>query len=84
MPEVSVVEASRTIIGEGVIGAMLILTLSALVFAVRQWIKTLRELYDEKDARLKDWKEHATLAESMRNAMAANTTAIQAVLGYFK
>lgn len=84
MPEISVVEASRTLIGEGVIGAMLILSLAGLAFTVRQWMKTLRELYDEKDARLRDSREYATLAETMRNAMTANTTAIQAVLGYFK
>lgn len=84
MPDAALLDASKTLIGEGVIGAMLVLSLAGLAFAVRQWMKTLRELYDEKDARLRDSKEYATLAESLRNAMAANTTAIQAVLGYFK
>lgn len=84
MPDAALLDASKTLVGEGVIGAMLVLVLGGLVFAVRQWIKTLRELYDEKDARLKDTKEYAALAESLRNAMVANTTAIQAMLGYFK
>lgn len=84
MPDSAVLDASKAIIGEGVLGAMLILTLAGLAFTVRQWIKTLRELYEEKDKRLSDAKEYATLAESLRNAMVANTSAIQAVLGYFK
>lgn len=84
MPDATIIDASKQIIDFGIIGSVLILVIAAASWVVRQWMKTLRELYAEKDARLRDAKEHASLAESMRNAMAANTTAIQAVLGYLK
>lgn len=84
MPDAVILDASKTIIDASVIGSILILTLAAFAWTVRQWMKSTRELYDEKDARIEEAKEYAKLAESMRTAMAANTTAIQAVLGYFK
>lgn len=81
MPDGAILEASKTIIDASVIGAVLILSLAGWAWTVRQWMKTTRELYDEKDARLRDTKEYATLAESVRNTMATNVALIQAMLG---
>lgn len=84
MPDGALVEASKQLIDVGMVGTMLVFVLAAFAWVVRQWMKTLQELYAEKDARLRDVKETAALSESLRNAMAANTAAIQTMLGLLK
>lgn len=84
MPDATLVEASKQLIDLGTVGVFLVFVLAAFAWVVRQWMKTLQELYTEKDSRFKDAKEYAVLAESLRNAMAANTTAIQTMLQVLK
>ncbi len=84
MPDGSVLEASRTLIDFGVVGAMFVLTLAALVFCVKQWIERTRELNAEKDKRLDDAKFYMQESSTHRQAIEANTTAIRTVLDFVK
>lgn len=84
MPDATIINASERLLDVGLVGVFLVFSLAALSWVIRQWMKTLRELYEEKDERLKDAKESAQISESVRNAMVANTNAIQAVLGILK
>lgn len=87
MPDPVILDASRTFLDTGVIGAAAIFLMVALWWSVRQWLKSMSALEAEKDARLADAKEYAKEGEAMRNAMTSaavamkeNTTTMQAVL----
>lgn len=85
MPDATVVEAGRSLVDASpVVGAFLVLVMAALVWVVYQWLATLKALDAEKDARLDDAKAYAKDGEATRNAMAANTSAIQSILAVVK
>ena len=91
MPDGSVLEASRTLIDFGVVGAMFVLTLAALIFCVKQWIERTRELNAEKDKRLDDAKFYMAESSANREAMTgvkqaldSNTTVMQTTLSLLR
>jgi len=88
VPDAIAVEAGKTFLDLGIAGAVIIVLIGFLGWTVKQWQNERKEyakkLDEEKDARLADAKEFAMLGETTRNAIAANTTAIQAMLEAFK
>lgn len=79
MPDATVVEAGRSILDVGVIGAVCIFLMAALAWTVKQWMNERIGHMATKDARLEDAKEFAAVGETMRAAMQANTVAMQAI-----
>lgn len=84
MPEESMMGAAQKILDVGVIGAALILVLGALAWVTKQWLSEMKAKDEVQEARLADTKEHARIAEDLRNVMQGNTVAIKAVLDLYR
>lgn len=79
MPDDSILNASRQLIDTGVLGAVLILVIAALIWVTRQWLNTQKELSAAKQEHLETVRESAARGVEIKIAMQANTTALQAV-----
>ena len=88
MPEALIGEAGRSILDVGVIGAVCLLLIAAIVWHVRisrADLKAEREAHKATlDAYLKSIKEYASIGESIRDQMAASEATMRAVLDVVK
>jgi len=84
MPDDALLGASQKILDVGVIGAVCILLLLGIAYAVRRYNAEQEAHQKTRDAWLADVKEYANIGESVRNQMQANTSAMQSVLEIVK
>ena len=61
----------------GALAIVIIGLMGALAWVVRKWIGALERIEDMHKDRLEAEREHGKIGEVMRDAMAANTTALQ-------
>jgi len=80
IPDATVVDAGKQIIDVGVVGAGLVFCMLALAWVTRQWVAAMKKHDELQEARLKDVKDFAAIGEAIRQAMAANTVAIESAL----
>lgn len=73
-------DAGRALLkADPVLGAVIFFLGLAVVWLTKQWLKKIDELVAEKEAHRNTTKDLAILAVEMKNAVAANTGAVQAV-----
>lgn len=87
MPDAAVLDASGTLVQSGVVGAFLVLVITALVWIAYQWRAAEKALLAEKDNRLADAVKYAentakfaALMEAANVSAQASTAAINTVL----
>ncbi len=74
----SLIDANKTLIEAGPIGAVCVLLIAGIIFLTRQWMKTTAAVLAEKQARLDDQKDQISLGIELKNVLLANTQAAQA------
>jgi hypothetical protein len=88
MPEQAIANATQSIVDVGVIGAVCILLMGALVWTVRTWRKEVKDERDAhqvtRNAHLADVRDMAKLSESIRDQQKATESAITSVLEFVK
>lgn len=88
MADVLVTEAGRSIIDVGVVGAVCIMLIAALVWKEHISRRDLREEREAHkatlDAYLTSIKQYASIGESIRDQMAASEATMRAVLDLVK
>lgn len=78
LPDAAILDASKTIIDVGVIGAALILTICALIWTMRQWLAALKRIDALRLEQLTDAKSQAALGVEMKHSMEDSIAALQA------
>lgn len=86
MPDSLTLGAGEAILksGDGVLGAVVILLIGALLFATRRWLSALAAKDAVQELRLAEVREFAKISEDLRNVMSANTVAIKSVLDLYQ
>lgn len=82
MPDVSIIEANKQLFEYGSIGLLAFFAMVYGAFATKQWIDTVRRLNEEKDKRVDDVRQQVAETYTIRQAMEANTTAINTLLNF--
>ncbi|PWE56744.1 hypothetical protein DEM27_10295 [Metarhizobium album] len=84
MPDELVVGAGKSILDFGIIGAVAVLLMAAVVVLVL-WLRSAHnELLQAKKEHLEDAKQWAVLGEVLKNNMAANTEAMKEMLTFMR
>jgi hypothetical protein len=88
MPDAQLTEASKSILDVGVIGAICLLLIAALIIRERMWradMKAERDAHQEtREEHLADVKHFAMIGESVRDQMKTQVQAFQNVIDLFK
>lgn len=84
MPDAVLIDASKQFIDVGIVGAVLVFTIAALIYAVKQWMAATREINAEKDRRIEDVKHYSAESAANRATIEANTTAIKTALEFVR
>jgi hypothetical protein len=84
MPDSILIDASKQIIDVGIVGAVLVFAIFALVYVFRQWMNAAREVNAEKDKRIDDVRHYSAESAANRATIEANTTAIKTALEFVR
>lgn len=88
MPDATVLEAGKSLLSAGPIGAILVLTIGALVFTFRMGREDLRREQEAhqktRDALIAAMQKTSDLGESVRDQMKDLATIVKASVDYMK
>ena len=84
MPDGVLLDASGKYLDYGLLGLTCFFLMLALAWVVRQWQAEQKSHQATRDARISDLKEHNADRMAIREAMTANTAAMNAVLDAVK